>query len=103
MAGRYAKGMAFENQCQHDFEDLGYRVIRSAGSHGPIDLICGKKDEGIIVIQCRIRGNISKAEIVELREWAEAFSNARILLAYRVEIQAKGSKRKLYGKEFKNL
>ena len=103
MSGRYAKGMAFENDCQHYFEDLGYVVIRSAGSHGPIDLICGKKDEGTIVIQCRLRGNISKDEIAELREWAEAFSGARILLAYRVEVQAKGSKRKKYGKEFKNL
>lgn len=93
MVGRYAKGMMFENQCQHYFEDLGYRVIRSAGSHGPCDLICGKKGEGIIIVQCRIRGNISKDEIVELREWAESFGSARVLLAYKV-----GRK-----KEFKNL
>lgn len=93
MVGRYAKGMAFENRCQHYFDDLGYKVIRSAGSHGPVDLICGKKGEGTIIIQCRMRGNISKDEVTELREWAEHFNNARILLAYKVD-------RKL---EFRNL
>jgi len=102
MAGRYAKGMAFENSCQHYFEDLGYNVIRSAGSHGPVDLICGHKEEGTLLIQCRIRGNLSNGEIEELREWAEHF-HARILLAYRVEVQPKGSKRKKYGKEFRNV
>lgn len=93
MAGRYARGVAFENQCQHYFEDLGYKVVRSAGSHGPIDLICGKKDEGTILVQCRMRGNVSKEEVAELREWAKDFNNARVLLAYKVG----------KGKEFKNL
>lgn len=98
MAGRYAKGVAFENQCQHYFEDLGYKVIRSAGSHGPTDLICGKKGEGTIIVQCRMRGNISKDEVAELQEWAADFNDARILLAYQVK--AKGKRTRV---EFKNL
>ncbi len=98
MAGRYARGVAFEHQCMQYFEDLGYKVIRSAGSHGPADLICGHKDEGTLLVQCRMRGNLSKEERVELREWAEDFGGARILVAYIVKVKGKKNT-----KEFRNI
>ena len=35
----YEKGIRFERRCKKKLELEGYTVIRSAGSHGPFDLV----------------------------------------------------------------
>lgn len=39
MGTKYAKGRALEYECKRVLEELGYVVIRSAGSHTPADLV----------------------------------------------------------------
>lgn len=77
----YEKGAAFERRVQKYFEDLGYKVVRAAGSHSPVDLVCGKIGERILV-QCRIGGNLTKWEEKILIEWGKEYE-ARVLLAYK--------------------
>lgn len=87
----YSKGADFERKIQKYFEDLGYFVIRAAGSHSPIDLVCMKLHDNILV-QCRMRGNLTKEEehkLAVLGNWL----GCRVLLAYRKDKQL----------EFKNL
>jgi len=57
----YEIGSAFERRVKKYFEDLGYFVIKSAGSKSPIDLVCLKLGNNTI-IQCRTRGNLTEEE-----------------------------------------
>ena len=72
----YQKGADFERKVVKYFEELGYLAIRSAGSHGPFDVIAIPKREvcpGIpILIQAKRHGQITKEELDKLRsnEWA---------------------------------
>lgn len=56
MSSNYAAGAAFERKIKKVWENLGYEVVRSAGSHGPFDLVAlptSKRDTKIIAIQCK--------------------------------------------------
>lgn len=47
-------GTAFENRYRHYLESLGWRVVRSAGSSGPADLVGFKSDYATpAVVQCK--------------------------------------------------
>jgi hypothetical protein len=39
MTTQYARGAAFERRVMVDLEELGYYVVRSAGSHSVIDVV----------------------------------------------------------------
>ena len=49
---RYVKGRRFEYKTKKEYEDKGYIVFRTAGSHGLVDLIAVRNDE-ILFIQCK--------------------------------------------------
>jgi hypothetical protein len=52
MTTNYKRGYVFENKIVRFFRDLGFFVIRSAGSKGPVDVIAWDKDT-MYLIQAR--------------------------------------------------
>lgn len=48
---RYHKGRRLEYRVKKLFESQGYFVIRSSGSHTPVDIVAINKDE-VVLIQC---------------------------------------------------
>lgn len=63
----YRRGADFERRVQSYFQNRDYFVIRSAGSHSPIDLVALKAGE-VKLIQCKIDGVLSVAERQQLQE-----------------------------------
>lgn len=67
----YQKGRQFEYRVKKYLEENGsHLVIRSAGSHSPIDLVAfGENpfgDHRTLLVQCKADGKISKADLKEL-------------------------------------
>ena len=68
----YSKGRDFEYKVMHRFEEAGYTVFRTAGSHGIADVIAIKKQlvddylestqTEVLLIQCKYGSLISKKE-----------------------------------------
>lgn len=48
----YGNGTKLEYDAKRDLEENGYFVIRSAGSHGPVDLVGWKMDQ-MVIVQCK--------------------------------------------------
>lgn len=73
IGGRKAKarGTAFERRCRKILEAAGYQAVRSAGSHGPADLIAMRQGETAF-IQCQMWDHVSTAEWNEFRRLALA-------------------------------
>ena len=59
----YRKGASFEYRIKNDLEKNGYYVMRSAGSHGIVDLIALKFGE-MLLIQAK-----SNSLILNYQEW----------------------------------
>ena len=57
----YARGANFERRVKKHLEVLRYQVIRSAGSHSPVDLVAFRQTRTLCV-QCKLHGKISPAE-----------------------------------------
>ncbi|AEH07213.1 Holliday junction resolvase Hjc [Methanothermococcus okinawensis] len=72
---KYKKGSNFERELKKMFENKGFAVVRSAGSHG-IDLIVGKKGN-IYALECKITSKekfyISKEDVDKLINFSEIF------------------------------
>lgn len=49
----YNAGRSFEYRVRKELQSLGFVVLRTAGSHGPIDLIAVKPGEAPVLIQCK--------------------------------------------------
>ena len=49
----YEKGRTFEYKIATWFRRRGYFVLRSAGSHSPVDLIATKSGRRLLFIQCK--------------------------------------------------
>lgn len=69
MPSQYRRGADFERSLKKYLESLGYFVVRSAGSKGPVDLVAFGHD-GIFFIQCKLTGKISAAEQKKLDDLA---------------------------------
>lgn len=63
----YARGRTFEYRVMNHFKELGFFVIRSAGSHGAADLIALKNPHKIM-IQCKV------GRWADVEEWNEFLS-----------------------------
>ncbi len=62
----YNRGRAFEYKRKAWWEGRGYTVLRTAGSHGPFDLIAITPHDNITLIQCkRVE---TGAEAIRIRE-----------------------------------
>lgn len=79
MTTNYARGRAFEYRVKEHLEALGYRVIRSAGSHSPVDLVAFGRGRWLFV-QCKRDGKLADEEARWLKSWG-SFSGAWVILA----------------------
>lgn len=79
----YSRGADFERRVQRYFEKAGWFVIRSAGSHTPVDLGAFKGAEACL-IQCKIDGALSVAERQQLQEIAK-YTGCQVFLISRQE------------------
>jgi hypothetical protein len=70
MTTNYARGRAFEYRVRDIFIGLDYLVLRSAGSHTPIDLIAIDVHRKVLFIQCQRGRWFAKAKLAELRKVA---------------------------------
>ena len=57
----YNKGRAFEYKVKQLLEERGFYVVRSAGSHGIVDLVAIGKEQ-VNLVQCKSDGRISPAD-----------------------------------------
>lgn len=55
-----AAGDRFERACFERLRAAGWLVVRSAGSHGPADLVALRSDRGPVLVQCKIGGAMTK-------------------------------------------
>ena len=88
MPTQYRRGADFERKLKKYLEELGYFVVRSAGSTGQVDLVAikrrepqkyGEGDVELILIQCKL-GKVSFKEALAL-EMLGAELNARAVIA----------------------
>jgi len=84
----YVSGANFERRLKKYFENKDYYVARTAGSHGPFDLIAIHHElNDILLIQCKIRPPL-KAEYDKLRTAQAEFKNKnqfKFIMAYKVK------------------
>lgn len=83
MPSQYGKGAKFEIVVRDILLEDNWVAVRSAGSHGIIDVLAIKQDIKWF-IQCRTRGNLSGGERNELVVLAKKH-NATPILAYKKE------------------
>ena len=77
----YIKGRNFEYRVKKYYENKGYYVIRSAGSHGIFDLIAISNTK-VLGIQCRVNKKIKKDEIEKMAEFETKYGITPVI-AYR--------------------
>ena len=66
---RYSVGANFERTVKKKLEKENWYVLRSAGSHSVVDLVCFRGGE-VRLVQCKIDGYISPIEREQLLELA---------------------------------
>jgi Holliday junction resolvase len=55
MANRnYERGVRWERELKAKWEEKGYTVVRTAGSHGPWDLVAIHPERPVELIQCKV-------------------------------------------------
>jgi Holliday junction resolvase len=83
MLTNYAKGRNAEYYIMDMLESQFNceHIIRSAGSHTPIDIIASNGNH-VFAVQVKQGGYISKDDKLELIQWARAF-NARAMVAVK--------------------
>lgn len=55
------RGTAFERRVMSFLTEWGYWCVRSAGSHGEVDIVALKPDE-VVLVQCKISGRCDPIE-----------------------------------------
>lgn len=50
----YIRGRAFEYARMRHWEGKGYLTLRTAGSHGPFDIVAVRANAPVALIQCKI-------------------------------------------------
>lgn len=79
---RYSRGADFERRVKSDLQKHGWLVVRSAGSHGEVDLMAmGPELTDRALIQCKRDGRMSLEDRRGLESLGDAFS-ALPILAY---------------------
>lgn len=74
----YQNGRAKEYRIKKRFENAGYTVLRSAGSHGFADLVAVRNEE-IVFIQCKpdSMSEEKRKEILEQHSWLNGSRKTR--------------------------
>lgn len=65
-----AAGDRFERACVERLRVAGFLVIRSAGSHGPADLVALRSDRAPALVQCKLGGAMTKYARAQFLETA---------------------------------
>ncbi len=83
----YRRGYNLENTIVNELKEKGFFVIRSSGSHTPIDVIAsysnGNSTHTALAIQCKVGSSpFTAKDGIELVQWANAF-NARPVLVQK--------------------
>lgn len=92
---QYQRGANFERLVKKKWEENGYYVIRSAGSHGIADLVAIKGFTetdywtadpvivpAIVLIQCKLTGKMSKEDETKLKDLATELG-VKSVMAYK--------------------
>lgn len=82
MTTRYQKGRSYEYYIKYNLERAGFYVIRSAGSHGPFDLIALDKNGNVYGIQVKKNKYINRQLRSEMCNVAKTY-NIVPIIAYR--------------------
>lgn len=77
----YQRGANFERKVKKWYESQGCFVIRSAGSHSPVDLVVLRYGQTVLV-QCKTDGKLPEEEEMALRKVATGH-NCIAHLAYK--------------------
>lgn len=51
---KYLSGVRFEREVMKEYEGYGFRVLRSAGSHGVYDVVAYHPERRTIFAQCKV-------------------------------------------------
>lgn len=70
MATNYTRGRAFEYVRKAFYEEMGYAVLRTAGSHGLFDLVAIRGTQ-VMLIQCKRVRSQSAADLL-IKRWKES-------------------------------
>jgi Holliday junction resolvase len=81
MSRNYERGVKLEYRVKKFYEDLGYFVVRSAGSHSIADLVVigyGK----VYLVQCKAMpvNKIKRSEVLELIKTCEKYGAIPVLV-----------------------
>lgn len=72
---RYVAGVAYERRCKKKWEEAGWHVTRSAGSHGAYDLIAVHEGNGAVILaQCKVLETMAQAKRL-VRDWVPALKS----------------------------
>lgn len=71
MSGR-TRGIYLENAVKGMLEDLGWFVVRSAGSHGVADLVALKRNYGLDPVTWLVQAKVRES-LLGSREWTELY------------------------------
>jgi Holliday junction resolvase len=86
---RYQRGRVLEYRTKEEWEARDYQVVRTAGSHGPVDLVAWNKYE-TVYIQVK-SGKVSKSDLADFADMVRPPA-ARKLLVHYVKIEGKYEK-----------
>ena len=67
---KYSVGANFERRAKAKLEKENWYVLRSAGSHSIVDLVCFRGGE-VRLVQCKIDGYLSPSERKQILELAD--------------------------------
>ena len=81
-ASNRQRGDYLERQAKAALGDLGWIMIRAAGSHGIMDLVALRAGNTPLLVSCKTNGRIGPGERVALCE-AAALAGARPVMACR--------------------
>ena len=69
MNRNYKNGRALEYRAKKRLEERGWFVVRSAGSHSPVDLVAVKPDQRPLGVQCKLGSGFTSKERLALRDF----------------------------------
>lgn len=86
-AQSYRKGYATEKRAREALEGMGYFVVESRGSHGPIDLVAiplrrvSEATDGLIrLVQVKYGSGLKADDRLHLRQFARKLDSKRVII-----------------------
>ena len=80
---KYISGRTFEYKVKSFLEGQGYFVVRSAGSHSPVDLVAVDSLGQVLFVQCKLKGAMTKKEQKDFAGFTNKY-NCTPIFAYKV-------------------